>query len=116
MREAALPTKERPGMLGQMSFDDFQAALAVSAAPPAGLTGPLQALWHDARGDWDGAHAAVQHDSSRDGSWVHAYLHRKEGDAGNAGYWYARAGRPMPGPEVATDMEWASIAQDLLGR
>jgi len=99
-----------------MSFDEFQSAVAASPVPAAGLDGPLQALWHDARGDWDGAHRCAQEDRSRDGSWVHAYLHRKEGDAGNAGYWYARAGRPMPGREVTLEAEWAAIARALLAR
>ena len=97
-----------------MSFEEFQAALAASAPAPAGLSLPLQALWQDARGDWERAHQCAQEDKSRDGSWVHAYLHRKEGDLGNAGYWYARATRPMPGTEVALETEWAAIARELL--
>ena len=98
-----------------MSFEEFQAALtSASAPPPAGLSLPLQALWHDARGDWDGAHQCAQVDKSRDGSWVHAYLHRKEGDTGNAGYWYARAARPMP--SITLKAEWAAIARELLSR
>lgn len=98
-----------------MSFDEFQ-AMVMSGAAPAGASGALQALWHDARGDWDGAHECAQEDKSRDGSWVHAYLHRKEGDEGNAGYWYARAGRPMPGRGVTLETEWAAIARELLTR
>ena len=116
MQEAALPTKERPGTLAQMSFEEFQAAVAASATPGAELGGALQALWHDARGDWDGAHRCAQEERSRNGSWVHAYLHRKEGDTGNAGYWYARAGRPVPGPGVTLEVEWAAIARELLAR
>jgi hypothetical protein len=50
-------------------------------------------MWHDARGDWDAAHAVAQGIEDATGAWIHAYLHRKEGDAGNAGYWYRRAGR-----------------------
>ena len=76
----------------------------------------MQALWHDARGDWEQAHTCAQEGNSRDGSWVHAYLHRKEGDLGNAGYWYARAGRPMPALSLTLEAEWAEIAQELLGR
>ena len=74
----------------------------------------LQALWYDGRGDWQRAHECAQDDHSRDGSWVHAYLHRKEGDAGNAGYWYARAGRTMPAAGVTLQAEWAEIARALL--
>ncbi|HWA09973.1 MAG TPA: hypothetical protein VG838_11030 [Opitutaceae bacterium] len=98
-----------------MSFEEFQASLASGAVPP-GLGGALQGLWHDARGDWDEAHRCAQEEKSRDGSWVHAYLHRKEGDLGNAGYWYARAGRTMPATTVALETEWAAIARELLAR
>jgi hypothetical protein len=98
-----------------MSFDEFRSSTTRDAAPPANTTLPLQALWHDARGDWDRAHQCAQDDASRDGSWVHAYLHRKEGDLGNAGYWYARARRTMPASGVTLDAEWAEIARALLG-
>ncbi|MDF3058977.1 MAG: hypothetical protein K0R17_3192 [Rariglobus sp.] len=80
---------------------------------PSNLSLPLQALWHDARGEWERAHEACQQARSREGDWVHAYLHRKEGDLGNAGYWYARAGRPMPDPAVLFEAEWADIVQGL---
>jgi len=79
-----------------------------------GLSLPLQALWHDARRDWDRAHAVCQEAGSRDGDWVHAYLHRKEGDRSNAGYWYARAGRSMPAASTSLEAEWADIATQLL--
>jgi hypothetical protein len=99
-----------------MSLGDFQLSVTRDAAPPTGLSLPLQALWHDARGDWDQAHACAQNDHGRDGSWVHAYMHRKEGDLGNAGYWYARAGRKMPVSSVTLETEWAAIAGELIGR
>lgn len=72
----------------------------------------LVALWHDAKGDWEGAHRVAQdiHDSS--GAWVHAYLHRKEGDLGNAAYWYRTAGRPVA--KSSLDDEWVAIAEELL--
>ena len=73
---------------------------------------PLQALWADAHGDWERAHALCQEAKSRDGDWVHAYLHRKEGDEGNAVYWYSRAGRPMPA--VGLEAEWSAIVTALL--
>jgi hypothetical protein len=99
-----------------MSFAEFQASIASGAtpAPPAEWSGAWRALWHDARGDWDRAHACAQEDTGRDGAWVHAYLHRKEGDEGNAGYWYARAGRRRPAREVTAAGEWAQIARELL--
>lgn len=95
-------------MSGQTSFAAFLAA----REPPADAA--LRALWLDAKGDWEGAHAAAQADGSRDGAWVHAYLHRKEGDAMNAGYWYARAGRPAATGDLRT--EWEEIARALLLR
>jgi hypothetical protein len=97
-----------------MSFEELQRSIAEDAAPPAGMKTALAALWHDARGDWDGAHAVAQDDHSRDGSWVHAYLHRKEGDLGNAGYWYTRARRPLPARGSALQREWEEIARALL--
>jgi hypothetical protein len=77
-----------------MTFDEFEEAVARGAALPADTPLLLRALWHDATGDWDGAHRLAQEVESADGAWVHAYLHRKEGDVGNAHYWYRRAGRP----------------------
>jgi hypothetical protein len=82
---------------------------------PTKLSLPLQALWHDAQGNWERAHEVCQQAKSRDGDWVHAYLHRKEGDAGNAAYWYSRAGHAMPDGHVTLDGEWTEIARALLG-
>jgi hypothetical protein len=94
-----------------MDFAGFRASLA-SLEPPPGLTPPLAALWWDAKGDWARAHEIVAADES-EGAWVHAYLHRKEGDAGNAAYWYRRAGHaPATAP---LETEWAAIARTLLG-
>jgi hypothetical protein len=93
-----------------MSFEEFLSA----AAPPAGASPALQALWHDARGDWARAHALSQEDVGAAGAWVHAYLHRKEGDLANARYWYARAGRPPPAKNVTLDAERGAIGRELL--
>jgi hypothetical protein len=97
-----------------MSFAEFRDLMGREAQPPEGLSGALAALWYDGRGDWPAAHTSAQADSSREGAWVHAYLHRKEGDRGNAGYWYARAARKMPEPTLALTTEWEQIAQTLL--
>lgn len=93
-----------------MSFEEFLAA----ATPPAAAGPALAALWHDARGDWARAHALSQEDAGAPGSWVHAYLHRKEGDLANARYWYARAGRTAPAKTVTLDAEREAIARELL--
>ncbi|MBI2498277.1 MAG: hypothetical protein HYV75_10340 [Opitutae bacterium] len=94
-----------------MSFAEFLKSTG-GAAPPAGLDPALRALWHDARGDWDEAHALAQAAGGTDGAWVHAYLHRKEGDEANAGYWYRRAGRTAATGELRA--EWETIARTLL--
>jgi hypothetical protein len=94
-----------------MTFADFLASTS-HAVPPAGLSGPLRALWLDARGDWDAAHEAAQAAGGREGAWVHAYLHRKEGDETNAGYWYTRAGRPAASGDLRA--EWGGIARAML--
>jgi hypothetical protein len=99
-----------------MSFDELQRSIASDPVPPGGLSLAIQALWHDARGDWEAAHGCAQEDNSRDGSWVHAYLHRKEGDASNAGYWYSRAGRRSPANDVTLEAEWGAIARALLAQ
>ncbi len=80
--------------------------------PPPGLAPALAALWWEAKGDWGRAHALVMDESDKDCAWVHAYLHRVEGDLGNARYWYGQAGKaPATGPLRA---EWDSIASVLL--
>ncbi len=88
----------------------FRASIAVDGAPPP--EPPLRALWLDARGDWDGAHKCVDARDDPESMWVHAYLHRKEGDLSNALYWYARAGRPPQ--DAPPGVEWAEIATALL--
>ena len=91
-----------------MTLEEFQ----TSGSEPAGLTPPLRALWHDGRGDWNAAHRIAQEDDSPDAAWVHAYLHRKEGDTSNARYWYARAKKPAhPG---TPEEEWRGLVRELL--
>jgi hypothetical protein len=94
-----------------MNLEEFRASIAAEA-PPAGLSAPLAALWWDAKGDWARAHALVDELEAVDGMAVHAYLHRKEGPASNAEYWYRRAGRGFPRPSL--DAEWAALVQGLL--
>ncbi|MHC2618750.1 hypothetical protein ACVIW2_000782 [Bradyrhizobium huanghuaihaiense] len=83
------------------------------AAPAPELGAPLAGLWWAAKGDWDRAHGIVQDDSSREAAWVHAYLHRVEGDLGNAGYWYRQAGQPVA--KDSLEAEWQRIANALSG-
>jgi hypothetical protein len=95
-----------------MTTEEFQRSLSTDA-PPASLTPALTALWWDAKGNWERAHSFAQDDEGSEGAWVHAYLHRKEGDRGNAGYWYRRAGKSFC--EKSLPEEWLSITRELLG-
>ncbi|WP_018406467.1 hypothetical protein [Methylocystis rosea] len=95
-----------------MTLDAFLASL--SASEPPALPPPARALWFDAKGDWNAAHKSVDDKSDPDSMWVHAFLHRKEGDLSNAAYWYRRAGRePQKAP---LEDEWREIAQALLSQ
>jgi hypothetical protein len=87
-----------------MTLEEFRASDGV------GFSGALLALWWDARGDWEKAHEVA----GPDGAWVHAYLHRKDGDLGNAGYWYRRAGRTVAAGD--SRLEWEGIVGEMLGR
>jgi hypothetical protein len=94
-----------------MTFDEYKSSLK-DISPPNGLTACLKAMWYDGKEDWESAHNIAQDISSNEGSWIHAYLHRKEGDEGNAAYWYRRAGKPFP--KVSLQQEWEQIASELL--
>jgi hypothetical protein len=93
-------------------MSDFRASLSGTSPAPS-LEPPLAALWWAAKGQWDEAHKIVQDESTRDAAWVHAYLHRVEGDLGNAGYWYRRAGQPVA--KDAVEAEWSRIVAALGG-
>ena len=95
-----------------MTLKDFEASLP-GKAPPTSLHLALQALWWDAKGDWDAAHDCAQQDEGNQlCDWLHAYLHRKEGDASNARYWYRQAGKNMPAASL--ESEWRAIVQAML--
>ncbi len=94
-----------------MELSAFQQSLDQDT-PPEGLGSALAALWHEAKGDWDQAHRLAQTQKSADGAWVHAYLHRVEGNLSNAGYWYRRADRPQSSAPLK--QEWDAIAGALL--
>ena len=93
-----------------MTIDELGATL--TADTPPDVAPPLKALWHDARGEWDEAHRIAQDIDGKDGAWVHAYLHRKEGDLGNAAYWYRRADQRVASDSL--DAEWERIVTALL--
>jgi hypothetical protein len=94
-----------------MQFETFQQSIK-NAVPPANLSVYLVAMWYDAHGDWDTAHHMIGDLEDSTACWVHAYLHRKEGDVGNANYWYSKANKKMPA--VNLQQEWEIIVQTLL--
>jgi hypothetical protein len=96
----------------RVTLAEFQGTLKDATPPQVSLL--LQALWHDGNGDWEAAHRIAQDVGDGDGAWVHAYLHRKEGDLSNARYWYRQAGQ-QPATD-ALESEWARIAAALLNR
>jgi len=103
------PTRSAEGdaacaILSAVDLPEFEASLRGSGA--------LEALWHERRGDWDRAHEIAQDIAGSDGSWVHAYLHRREGDLSNAAYWYRHAGKPVARGNL--DDEWRAIVEALL--
>jgi hypothetical protein len=85
-----------------------------AAADSGEFTGPLLALWWDGTGDWQNAHEIAQEVPGTDGAWVHAYLHRKEGDVGNAAYWYRRAAQAAAEGDLRR--EWEDIVREMLAR
>ena len=94
-----------------MTLSEFKRSLSKTKSPP-GLTPALAGLWWAAKGDWDKAHQLVMEEDGKDCAWVHAYLHRVEGDLANARYWYKRAGKPAG--SGAPEDEWAAIARAAL--
>jgi len=94
-----------------MKIEEFKQSLTAKN-PPAGLTPALTALWWDARGEWEKAHSHPQDHEGSSRAWLHAYLHRKEGDRGNARYWYRKAGKNFSEESLAE--EWLSIILELL--
>ncbi len=106
---------EGGGAAAPKTFEDFAQSTAAGAVIPAGLSEPLQAMWHAKAGQWDRAHEIAQDLMTPTGSWIHAFLHREEGDRANAGYWYRRAGMTMPEGFTIAE-EWLFIARELWQR
>ena len=92
-------------------MSDFRASLS-GTAPASSVEPPLAALWWAAKGDWDRAHKIVMNEETAEAAWVHAYLHRVEGDLGNAGYWYRQASQPVA--KDSLEAEWERIVAALL--
>lgn len=107
-----MPDRERATLLlVRMTLTAFEASL-MNPAPPSDVPPLVQALWHERRGDWTRAHEIAQAIDGGDAAWVHAYLHRREGDLPNARYWYRHAGRPLETGSL--DDEWRVIVETLL--
>ncbi len=94
-----------------MTFENFQQSIK-SGLPPQGITVYLLAMWHDGQGNWNKAHSLVDSLEDATACWVHAYLHRKEGDNRNADYWYRKANKKRP--DVSLQQEWETIVEPLL--
>ena len=99
-------------LAASMDLEAFERSVA-NAEPPSHTSDLLRALWWERKGAWSRAHEIAQDIESSDAAWVHAYLHRREGDLSNAGYWYRQAGKPVRRGDL--DTEWREIAAALLG-
>jgi hypothetical protein len=94
-----------------MDLLSFKQSLTNNEAP-AEASVYLKALWYDAKEQWDAAHKMIQDVEDKNAAWIHAYLHRKEGDISNADYWYRRAGKTRP--PVTLEKEWEEIVTALM--
>ena len=94
-----------------MTFQEFKESLS-NSKPLENISQNLLALWQDANGKWDEAHTIVQKTSRLEGDWIHAYLHRKDGDLSNASYWYSRVGKSFP--EKSLNQEWEELVKYLI--
>jgi hypothetical protein len=94
-----------------MTLQEFKNSLN-NASPAKELSDLLQAMWYDGKGDWEASHNIAQEIHSKEGSWIHAYLHRKEGDSGNAAYWYTKAGKKFPA--IGLKEEWDELSHYFL--
>ena len=94
-----------------LNYSDFIETTNLST-PPNGLDPLLLALWHVKKGHWDEAHNIVQDEPGQYACWIHALLHKLEGDNWNASYWYRQAG--VKNPELSTGDEWEMIVRKLI--
>lgn len=94
-----------------MTINEFRRSLS-NTNPPSDVVLILEALWHQANGNWDLAHTIAQSQKSPEGDWVHAFLHSDEGDLANAGYWYRRADKPVATGTIQE--EWEQLVSALI--
>lgn len=94
-----------------MDYDQFIGSLS-AAQPPQDLSPVLLSLWYDGKQDWESAHHVAQDIPGPNGSWIHAYLHRKEGDLFNARYWYRQAGKEEPASSL--EDEWKQLVKTFV--
>ncbi len=97
-----------------MNLDDFIKSTDEGENPPDGMSASLRAMWLARANKWDQAHDLCQEIEGVDGAWIHAYLHRIEGDLGNAAYWYSVAGKKVPAKGLPIDREWTAIVEVML--
>ena len=109
------PRLTDPELLRLMDANTLALSVERDDHPSNDLSPELRALWLAKKGRWDEAHDLCQEIPSRNGSWIHAWLHRQEGDFGNACYWYDRAGKPAPARQESLEDEWFEIARSLGG-
>jgi hypothetical protein len=95
-----------------MTYNEFKSSISKESPPE--VHDLLIALWYDAKGNWEKAHKITQDINGKNAAWVHAYLHRKEGDSGNASYWYSRAGKTFS--NKTPEEEWEEIVNELFSR
>jgi len=93
-----------------MTIDEFKKSLGTPV--PGKVSVYLESLWYDGKGDWEKSHNTIQDVEDKNAAWIHAYLHRKEGDIWNADYWYTKAGRKRP--SVSLEEEWESLVSNFL--
>jgi hypothetical protein len=99
-----------------MTAQELSKSAEIDPFPPSFATAMVKALWYARAGQWDAAHDFCQEVPGKAGAWIHALLHREEGDLGNADYWYSMAGRKMPSKQQSLANEWMEIASALIGK
>ena len=100
--------------MSRLTASEIARAARESRLPSERLSPALRVMWLAAAGQWDRAHEECQQLPRPWAEWIHAHLHRQEGDLGNAAYWYQRAGKKMPKPSISIEAEWLHLTELLL--